>query len=147
MSTKKIQLRSQPRFDGQAAVAEYAGAQAPALGAICSKLQAEIERAIPAATSRIWHGGPVWFIGENPVVGYSVRSNLVTLLFWSGQLFDEPLLKSMGKDRAAQVSFGDIDDINLAELRRWLKKTHKIIFDYAGMYARKKAASRLKSQK
>jgi hypothetical protein len=63
-------------------VAGYARAQAPALGAICDRLQAEIDKAIPKATSRIWHGSPVWFIGENPVVGYSVRPKRVDLMFW-----------------------------------------------------------------
>lgn len=121
-------------------LAEYARTQIPALGDICDNLQAEIDRALPNATSRIWHGGPVWFIGENPVVGYSVRAKRVDLMFWSGQLFDEPLLKAMGKDKAAQIAIRDKSEINLAELSRWLTKARTVIFDYAEMYARKRGA-------
>ncbi len=38
---------------------------------ICSLLAAEITRGLPQATSRIWHSHPVWFLEENPIVGYS----------------------------------------------------------------------------
>jgi hypothetical protein len=127
--------------DSLHSVADYASTQAPALAAICNKLQAEIDRAIPNARSRIWHGSPVWFIGENPVVGYSVRAKRVDLMFWSGQLFDEPLLKAVGKDKAAQTSIQDKSEIKPAELHRWLEKARTVIFDYVGMYARKRATA------
>jgi hypothetical protein len=119
-------------------VAEYARSQIPALGDLCDNLRTEIDRALPGAASRIWHGGPVWFIGENPVVGYTVRTERVDLMFWSGQLFDEPLLKAVGKFKAAQISIRDKSEIDLAELSRWLAKARTVIFDYAGMYARKR---------
>ena len=98
--------------DAREAIAAYAKAQAPALAAICDRLQPEINKGIPSATSKIWHGSPVWFVGENPVVGYSVRQKSVDLMFWSGQLFDEPLLQAVGKDKATRVSFQDEADIN-----------------------------------
>ena len=123
-------------------VAAYAKSQAPALGGICDKLQAEIDRAIPKAVSKIWHGGPVWFIGENPVVGYKVGPQRVDLTFWSGQLFEEPRLKAAGKDKAAQISIRDESEINAIELRRWLKSARTVVFDYVGMYARKRKARR-----
>ncbi len=121
-------------------VAAYAMAQSPVLGAICDKLQAEVDKAIPNATSRVWHGSPVWFIGENPIVGYSARPKRVDLTFWSGQLFDEPLLKAVGKDKAAQFSIEVESGINVADLRRWLKKARTMIFDYVAMYARKRGS-------
>lgn len=117
------------------------------MGAICDKLQTEIDRAIPKATSRIWHGSPVWFIEENPVVGYRVGPKRVDLTFWSSQLFEEPLLKAVGKDKAAQVSIEEESEINLAELRRWLKSARTSIFDYVRMYAQKRETARLKPQK
>jgi hypothetical protein len=130
--------------DTLTAVSAYGGSQVPALGAICEMLQAEIEKALPEATAKIWHGSPVWFIGENPIVGYSVRPKGVELMFWSGQLFEEPLLKALGKDKAAKVGFQDKSEINLPELRRWLVKAHTIVFDYVGMYGRKRETARLK---
>jgi hypothetical protein len=131
-------MRSQTESAG---IAEYAGRQAPEPGAVCDRLQAEIEKALPDAAGRIWHGGPVWFIGDNPVVGYSVRSGRVDLMFWSGQLFDEPSLKPTGKDKAAQIGIQGSSDVKPADLRRWLKKAGTIVFDYAGAYAQKRAAA------
>ena len=108
--------------DARNLIAAYARVQSPELRAICDKLQVEIDKTLPRATSKIWHGSPVWWIGENPVVGYNVRQMRVDLMFWSGQLFDDSRLKPLGKDKAAQVSFQDESDINLPELRRWLRK-------------------------
>ena len=139
--------RSGSPSDARNPITAYARTQSPELRAICDKLQAEIDKALPAATSKIWHGGPVWFVGENPVVGFDVRQNRVDLLFWSGQLFEEPLLKPMGKDKAARVSFQDASAINLPELRRWLKKAGTTVFDYLGMYRQKRETAGTKSRK
>ena len=133
--------------DSRDPIAAYAESKSAAASAICNKLQAEIDQALPKATSKIWHGGPVWFVGENPVVGYDARQNRVDLLFWSGQLFDEPALKPMGKDKAAKISFEAESDVNLADLRRWLKKSRTTIFDYAAFYAQKRAATKKKFPK
>ena len=132
---------------GLNAVAAYARAHGETLGVICDKLQAEIEKAIPKASSRIWHGSPVWFIGENPVVGYSARAKRVDLMFWSGQLFDEPALKAVGKDKAAEFSIEDASEINTAKLRRWLKSARTMIFDYVGAYAEKRGTAGGKTKK
>lgn len=138
---------SDSQSDTRNPIAAYARTQSPELRAICDKLQAEIARAIPSSTCKIWHASPVWFIGENPVVGYGVRQKRVDLMFWSGQLFDEPRLKAVGKDRAAQVSIQNESDINLPELRRWLQKAGTIVFDYVATYRRKRETSRLKPKK
>jgi hypothetical protein len=133
--------------DARDLITAYARAQSPELRLICDKLQIELDRALPKATSRIWHGSPVWFLGENPVVGYSVRPNRVDLMFWSGQLFGDPRLKALGKDKAAQVSFQDESGIDLPELRRWLKKAGTNVFDYTAMYRQEREAAGTKSRK
>jgi uncharacterized protein YdhG (YjbR/CyaY superfamily) len=50
----------------------------------CDILLKEIDKSLPGSESRIYYSFPVWFIDENPIVGYSVSSRQVTLLFWSG---------------------------------------------------------------
>jgi len=140
-------VRSGSQTDTHDPIAAYAKAQAPELRAICDKLQVEIDKGIGNATSKIWHGSPVWFIAENPVGGYSVRQKRVDLMFWSGQLFEEPLLAAVGKDKAARVSFQHESEIKLPELRRWLKRARTIVFDYVGMYERKQATAKLKLRK
>ena len=57
---------------------------------IVELLSNEIEKNLPEASSKIWHGAPVWFLDDNPIVGYSRRKAGIVLMFWSGQSFDEP---------------------------------------------------------
>ena len=113
-------------------IASYASALTPAAAAICKKLRSAIGTALPEATSKIWHGAPVWFIGENPVVGYSSQSkagDTVTLLFWNGQSFAEPGLEAVGSFHAAQVKYTDMKAIDAKSLARWLENAGKDIWD------------------
>jgi hypothetical protein len=88
-----------------------------------------IDTALPGASSKIWHGGPVWFLDDNPVVGYNATEKGVKLLFWNGQAFDEAGLQPVGKQRAAQARFADIAEIDPAVIRRWLQKASSNVFD------------------
>lgn len=110
-------------------ISAYSKARPLEFRVICDLLRALIDAALPKATSRVWHGSPVWFIDENPVVGYNVTVKTVNLLFWNGQAFDEPVLKPVGKYRAAQAVFGDAADIDRKVIRRWLKKAKSDVFD------------------
>lgn len=125
-------------------IAAYVSAQKPELAAICRVLRKEIKAALPKAVGRIYHSTPVWFIGENAVVGFSVTAKKqVNLLFWNGKAFKDPGLKAVGKFKAAQIQFGDKSEIDGKKLKRWLKKAGKDIWDYAGMRKRL-AAKRVK---
>lgn len=97
--------------------------------AVCVTLRKRIAAAIPEATSKVWHGSPVWFMGENPVVGYTARPSGVVLLFWNGQSFGEPALEPIGSFHAAQFKFQDATDIDAKLLARWLKKARTDIWD------------------
>jgi hypothetical protein len=110
-------------------IAAYSQARPPAFRTICDLLRELIDAAIPKATSKVWHGSPVWFIDDNPVVGYNATAKTVNLLFWNGQAFDEPGLKPVGKYRAAQAMFRDAAEIDPKVIRRWLKKARSDVFD------------------
>ena len=118
-------------------IAAYNAALSPAYAVICDHLATELDRGLPQASAKIWHGGPVWFIDGNPVVGYWVRKPGVQLLFWSGQSFDEPGLKSEGKFKAAQIHFAALSQINNADLQRWLSKAALIQWDYKNIVKRR----------
>ena len=123
------------------AIARYDKVQAAEHAAICQALRGEIDDVLPKATAKIWHGSPVWFIGENPVVGYNVTSKKgVNLLFWNGQSFGEPALQPAGKFRAAQIQFTDVSQIDRKALRRWLKSACTDIWDYRGYFLAQKAS-------
>jgi hypothetical protein len=115
--------------EGGDMIAAYAESQPLAFRTICEVLRELITIALPSATSKVWHGSPVWFIKANPVVGYNATAKTVNLLFWNGQAFDEPGLKPVGKYRAAQAVFRDVAEIDPKVIRRWLKKARADVFD------------------
>lgn len=116
---------------------DYNRAQSPEWKPVCVALKQHIDKALPKAESKVWHGGPVWFIEGNPVVGYWVRKQGVQLLFWSGESFDEPGLAPEGKFKAAQVHYTSADDIRPTLLARWLRKAKKIQWDYKNIVKRR----------
>jgi hypothetical protein len=119
-------------------ITKYVESQAANHAVICRRLRTEIDAGLARSTSKIWHAMPVWFIGENPVVGFSVTTSKgVNLLFWNGQSFGEPALKAAGKFKAAQIQLTDPTQIDSKALRRWLKKAGTDIWDYQGIYKRK----------
>jgi hypothetical protein len=94
----------------------------------------------------MYHGIPVWFVGENAVVGFSVTARKgVNLLFWNGQGLKESELQPVGSFEAAQIRFQAADEIDRTSLRRWLRKAGRKIWDYAGLrkrYARRRSSRR-----
>lgn len=106
--------------------------------AICNLLANEIDRGLPMAESKIWHSHPVWFLDGNPIVGYSKQKAGIRLMFWSGADFDEPGLDVVGKKfKDASTFFNDLTDVQTTTLRRWLKKSRSIQWDYKNIVKRK----------
>jgi Domain of unknown function (DU1801) len=120
--------------EGAEAITQYNAALPPEHAAICNVLRKEIDETLPTSTCKIWYANPVWFVGADPIVGYNITAKkTVNLLFWSGQMFDEPALKAAGKFKAAQIQFKSVTEIDLNALRGWLKKSETRIFDYNEM--------------
>jgi hypothetical protein len=119
-------------------IKEYNASQSQADKVLCDLLQKEIDKGLPSATSKIWHGHPVWFLDSNPIVGYSKLKDGVRLMFWSGADFDEEVLQpGSGKFKDASITYTDRTQINTAALQRWLKKSEKIQWDYKNIVKRK----------
>jgi hypothetical protein len=121
-------------------VVAYSQAQSLAFRRMCERLRELIDTALPKATSKVWHGSPVWFIDENPVVGYNATAKAVNLLFWNGQALDEPALKLVGKYRAAEAVFADAADIEPEAVRRWLKLAGSNVFDSKAFFKKLREA-------
>lgn len=111
---------------------------------ICNTLAELICLHLPEAENKIWHAHPVWFLEGNPVVGYSRRKKGICLLFWSGQLFNEPLLENEGSFKAAQIFYNSAWEINPADIEVWLEKARNIQWDYKNIVKRKGKLERLK---
>jgi hypothetical protein len=105
--------------------------------AICNLLAQTINSELPEAESKVWHAHPVWFLDGNPIVGYSKLKHSVRLLFWSGQSFEEPQIRSEGKFKAAEKAYLQVEDVDLDSLKRWLQKARSIQWDYKNIVKRK----------
>lgn len=118
----------------------YSADQSEMFREICNELRTLIEKALPKATAKVWHGSPVWFIDDNPVVGYNATAKTVNLLFWNGKAFDEPDLNPVGKYRAAQALFREASEIDAKVIRRWLKKAKADVFDSKAFFKKLREA-------
>ena len=126
-------------------ILEYNEKQALVDKDICDVLADEINRSLSGADSKIWHGHPVWFLDGNPITGYSKQKPGIRLMFWSGADFEEPELNVLGKKfKDASIFYSDAADINKTALRRWLKKSKEIQWDYKSIVQRKGKLERLK---
>ena len=110
---------------------------------ICNTLAKEICDALPKAENKIWHAHPVWFLDGNPIVGYSKLKTCIRLLFWSGQSFEEEGLQNEGSFKAAEMRYTSADEINIKDLKRWLKKSKTIQWDYKNLIKRKGVLKKL----
>lgn len=111
---------------------------------ICDLLSKEISLGLPEAESKVWHAHPVWFLDGNPIVGYSKLKDSVRLLFWSGQSFEEDELQNEGSFKAAEKRYTSVGEVKLKDLKRWLKKSKSIQWDYKNIVKRKGVLLRLK---
>jgi hypothetical protein len=116
----------------------YNKSHAPLDQKICTLLMQTIDTGLSFTERKIWHAHPVWFINENPIVGYSKIKNGVRLMFWSGVGFDEKDLQpGTGKFKDASILYTSSKQIDTKKLKRWLKKSEKIQWDYKNIYKRK----------
>jgi Domain of unknown function (DU1801) len=126
-------------------IIEYNNKQSLEDKAICSLLAQAIDSELTESESKIWHAHPVWFLDGNPIVGYSKQRAGLRLMFWSGADFEEDHLNIMGKKfKDASIFFTTKEQIKSKELKRWLKKSRDIQWDYKNIVKRKGKLDRLK---
>ena len=111
---------------------------------IAKLLAEEIDKSMPEAENKIWHRHPVWFLDGNPIVGYHKLKDCVRLLFWSGESFEEPGLGKEGNFKTAGARYTSVDQVKVKDLKRWLKKSKEIQWDYKNIVKRKGVLERLK---
>ena len=125
-------------------IRDFHDALPPADKAICDQLRHAIDHALPDAESKLWHAHPVWFLDDNPIVGYSKLKHCIRLMFWSGADFGEAALKpGTGKFKDASIRYTDPESIDTDDLMRWLTKSRQIQWDYRNVVRRKGRLERL----
>ena len=118
-------------------IAAYHARLAAPDAAICEALRQAIDTGLPGAEGRYWHAHPVWFLNDNPIVGYSKLKGCIRLMFWSGQSFPTPGLTQTGSFKAAEVRLKDAAQVATLPLPRWLEEAARIQWDYANIVKRK----------
>ncbi|MBT8232902.1 MAG: DUF1801 domain-containing protein [Bacteroidia bacterium] len=112
---------------------------------ICYRLGLILSKLLSDAENKIWHKHPVWFLDENPIVGYSKLKTGIRLMFWSGASFEEDKLKiGTGKFKDASILYSSIEQIEDNEIIKWVEKGREIQWDYKNIYKRKGKLVRLK---
>ena len=112
---------------------------------ICDLLARTIDNELTHAENKIWHAHPVWFLDDNPTVGYSKQKKGIRLMFWSGADFDEENLNFKGaKFKDASIFYNDVTEIKAKDLIAWLQKSRQIQWDYKNLIKRKGKLERLK---
>jgi hypothetical protein len=123
----------------------YNDKQNPSDKEICDLLASIINDGLSKAENKIWHAHPVWFLDGNPIVGYSKQKAGIRLMFWSGADFDiADLIIRGGKFKDASIFYNSLSEIEADAVRRWLKKSEEIQWDYKNIVKRKGQLLRLK---
>lgn len=126
-------------------VKAYNNSQSTEYKKICNLLAKEIDSNLPKAENKIWHAHPVWFLEGSPIVGYSKVKAGIRLMFWSGVSFEEENLQpGSGKFKDASITFISKEEINTKDLKRWLKKSKEIQWDYKNIIKRRGVLQKLK---
>ncbi|MBP7806317.1 DUF1801 domain-containing protein [Candidatus Gracilibacteria bacterium] len=111
---------------------------------ICDSLVQFITKVLSETENKIWHGHPVWFLDGNPIVGYSKQKAGIKLLFWSGADFDEAgLTPGSGKFKDAGIFYNDAPELDEKAIKRWLKKSKEIQWDYKNIVKKRGLLERL----
>lgn len=127
-------------------IRRYIESQTEEYREVCERLQAEITAELTGSENKVWHAHPVWFLSGNPTVGYSKLKGGIRLMFWSGADFNEPdLVPGTGKFKDASITYQSVEQINSKDLRRWLKKSKQIQWDYKNLIKNKGRLNKLSS--
>lgn len=146
MATRKKRAKPNPAqaSAGGAAIDAYSQAQKADFRDVRSVAQADRRKYLEGNVESLARGSPAWFLGENPVVGYSASKKSVKLLFWNSKALDEPDLKAVGKYRATRAIFAYGDEIDPQVVRRWLEKAKSSVFDSMEFFENLRPSARKK---
>ncbi len=83
---------------------------------------------LPEATTKVYHGIPVWCVGDEPTIGIKPAKAHLSVLFFRGQRIADPagMLVASGSFEMASVklaSAADLDEDALRRLARAAKAT------------------------
>jgi hypothetical protein len=113
------------------AVTDYLSNADQNLRAVGLKMQEIIDLALPGTHSALYHGHPVWSLGEksgkNPICLLKTYSSYVTFGFWRGQEINDASTRlTPGARQMASVKLRSIEDIDMLTFSDWLTQAFDI---------------------
>jgi hypothetical protein len=107
--------------------ADYLAALAEPLRTVAQKAAEVIEAAVPEASGAIWHGHPVWSLGDapgrNPLCLLKAYPNHVTFGLWHGQsVSDASGRLEPGARDMAHVKLRSSADVDPELFTSWLRQ-------------------------
>jgi hypothetical protein len=109
----------------------YIDSLSPALADVARGVRAVIDVAIPDATVALWHGSPVWSLGDRPgnrpVCLIRAYASYVTFSLWNGTSIGDQSgrLETSAGDKA-HVKLRSEADIDPELFTSWLRHAHKL---------------------
>jgi hypothetical protein len=92
-----------------------------------------IDAELPDATTKLYHGIPVWCVGDQPTVGIKPAKAHVSVLFFQGQrqLDGQPAdatgkLVASGSFEMASVKLASPEDLDENALRTWVRRAKEL---------------------
>ncbi|PPK69674.1 DUF1801 domain-containing protein [Actinokineospora auranticolor] len=112
-------------------VAEYVANVPTTLRPLTESLVGAIDATFPTPAA-MWHGHPVWSLGETPgktpVCFVKAYTKHVTLGFWKGQSLTDPteLLAGSGSQQMASMKLDETTVLDPPQLRSWVEEARSL---------------------
>jgi hypothetical protein len=87
-----------------------------------------LDSELPDATSKLYHGIPVWCVGDQPTVGLKPAKAHLSVLFFRGQRIADATgaLVASGSFELASVKLASAADLDEDVLRGWVRAAKAI---------------------
>ncbi|WP_341717526.1 DUF1801 domain-containing protein [Micromonospora sp. FIMYZ51] len=95
------------------------------------QLRTVIEETLPEATGAVWHGHPVWGLGERPgaqpICLLKPYASYLAFGLWRGQELTDPSGRLIpGARRMASVRLRDAADVDQVLFAGWLRQAYEL---------------------
>jgi hypothetical protein len=87
-----------------------------------------IDGELPEATTKVYHGVPVWCVGDEPTIGVKPAKAHVSVLFFRGQRIADGTgaLVASGSFEMASVKLAGLADLDEDALRTWVRAAKEL---------------------
>ncbi|HZK35581.1 MAG TPA: DUF1801 domain-containing protein [Aeromicrobium sp.] len=109
-------------------IGEYVESMSETLRPVGEKLTQVLDGSLPEADGFIWHGHPVWMVGDSPIAAFKAHSAHVTFMIWKGQLLTDRsgLLQPAGSSEMANLKVSSVDEVDENVFANWLHQAQDL---------------------